>query len=202
MPNKVMFTNDEKEMLLPYNSFTQMVYVLGIKFSCDWWGVCRNDILELTTTINPDSVIDSERIQKSLDELHSTGLIDYLGSNDDLIVVKDFGKVNEFGFLKTNHSKRSNGSESNWVIWIKRASKSGELEPYFLEIPSILMAKKEQFIKNFLNGTLTEMTYYDKKRKIERNYYESLMYKDIYHWYHDESRVDDVKEGELNDKPF
>jgi|TARA_R110001583_G_scaffold95008_1_gene238731 hypothetical protein len=202
MPNKVMFTNDEKEMLLPYNSFTQMVYVLGIKFSCDWWGVCRNDILELTTTINPDSVIDSERIQKSLDELHSTGLIDYLGSNDDLIVVKDFGKVNEFGFLKTNHSKRSNGSESNWVIWIKRAIKSGELEPYFLEIPSILMAKKEQFIKNFLNGTLTEMTYYDKKRKIERNYYESLMYKDIYHWYHDESRVDDVKEGELNDKPF
>tara|TARA_R110002020_G_scaffold156650_2_gene338901 strand:- start:310 stop:918 length:609 start_codon:yes stop_codon:yes gene_type:complete len=202
MPNKVMFTNDEKEMLLPYNSFTQMVYVLGIKFSCDWWGVCRNDILELTTTINPDSVIDSERIQKSLDELHSTGLIDYLGSNDDLIVVKDFGMVNEFGFLKTNHSKRSNGSESNWVIWIKRAIKSGELEPYFLEIPSILMAKKEQFIKNFLNGTLTEMTYYDKKRKIERNYYESLMYKDIYHWYHDESRVDDVKEGELNDKPF
>lgn len=202
MPNKVMFTNDEKEMLLPYGSFTQMVYVLGIKFSCDWWGVCRNDILELTTTINPDSVIDRERIQKSLDELHHTGLIDYLGDNDDLIVVKNFGMVNEFGFLKTNHSKRSNGSESNWVIWIKQAIKSGELNPYFLEIPAVLMAKKEQFIKHFVNGTLREMTYYDKKRKVERNYYESLMYKDIYHWFHDASRVDDVKKGELNDKPF
>ena len=30
--NKVMFSQDEKEMLLPYDSFTQMVYVLGIKF--------------------------------------------------------------------------------------------------------------------------------------------------------------------------
>ena len=35
MPNKVMFSQDEKEMLLPYDSFTQMVYVLGIKFGCD-----------------------------------------------------------------------------------------------------------------------------------------------------------------------
>jgi hypothetical protein len=197
MPNKVMFSQDEKEMLLPFDSFTQMLYVLGIKFGCDWWGICRNDTLELTSHINPDAQIDQDRIQKSLDDLHTTGLIEYIGQNNSLIVVKDFGMVNEFGFLKTNHSKKANGSESKWLIHIKVAIKSGELPPYFLEIPSILMAKKKEFIERYENGTLQMMTYFDKSKKIERNYYDSLMYKDLYHWYHESK-----KKGESNEHPF
>ena len=196
MPNKVMFSQDEKEMLLPYDSFTQMVYVLGIKFGCDWWGICRNDILELTSHINPDAEMDLDRLEKSLKDLHDTGLISYIGENNGLIVVNDFGMVNEFGFLKSNYKKKSNGSESRYLIHIKIAIKSGELPPYFLEIPSIVMSRKKEFIERYENGTLKDLTYYDKEKKVQRNYYDSLMYKDIYHWYHEQ------KKGESNDKPF
>ena len=104
--------------------------------------------------------------------------------------------VNEFGFLKSNHKKKANGSESRYLIHIKIAIKSGELPPYFLEIPSIVMSRKKEFIERYENGTLKDLTYYDKEKKVQRNYYDSLMYKDIYHWYHEQ------KKGESNDKPF
>jgi len=181
MPSKVMFFQSEKEMLLPYDSFTQMIYVLGIKFACDHWGVLRNDIFEITTHINPDAVIDNDRVQKSLEDLERTGLIKYIARDNGLMVVEDFGIVNEFGYLKTN--KKVHNKESDWVIQIKYAIKSGELNPYFLEIPAVLLAKKQQFIKAYLNGTLKQMTY--QKEGMTFKYYDSLMYPEIYHWYQD-----------------
>ena len=39
---------------------------IRIKFGCDWWGICRNDILELTSHINPDAEMDLDRLEKSL----------------------------------------------------------------------------------------------------------------------------------------
>ena len=109
--------------------------------------------------------MDLDRLEKSLKDLHDTGLISYIGENNGLIVVNDFGMVNEFGFLKSNHKKKANGSESRYLIHIKIAIKSGELPPYFLEIPSIVMSRKKEFIERYENGTLKDLTYYDKEKE-------------------------------------
>ena len=59
------------------------------------------------------------------------------------------------------------------------------------------MAKKKEFIERYESGTLKMMTYYDRNKKIERNYYDSLMYKDLYHWYQESKQ-----KGESNEQPF
>ena len=195
MPSKVMFFQSEKEMLLPYDSFTQMIYVLGIKFKADYWGCLTTNVYDITLHINPDATLDREQVAKSLKDLETTGLIKYIGRDNSIMVVQDFGKVNYFDKMKMNKNKHNKQSE--YVIPIKQAIKSGELEPYFLEIPAIAFHRKDAFIKHYENGTLKELTY--KKDNMTYNFLDSLMYMDLYFDYQERKR----KESEVdNGHPF
>ena len=175
MPNKNMTTLREKE--------------LGIKFGCDHWGVCRNDIYELTSHINPDIQLDREQVEKSLSDLEKVGLIKFIGRDDALIVVVDFVRENVFPKLKGN--KTMHNIESKYVADIKFAIKSGELEPAYLELPSIPENLNKKFIEHYESGRLRML-----KTQKGTSYYDSLMYLDIYVWYQES------KKGELNGKPF
>ena len=189
MPNKNMTTLREKQFLASLDYFTQMVYILGIKFGCDHWGICRNDVYELTSHINPDIQLDNEKVEKAISDLEQVGLIKFIGRNNALIVVVDFVRENVFSKLKGN--KTMHNCESKYVADIKFAIKSGELEPAYLELPSIPEYLKKRFIEHYEGGTLKQL-----KTQGGTNYQDSLMYMDIYFWYQES------KKGELNDKPF
>lgn len=184
-----MTTLREKQYLATLDYFTQMVYILGIKFGCDHWGVCRNDVYELTSHINPDIQIDEQKIERALVDLEQVGLIKYIGRNNALIVVNGFVQENVFPKLKGN--KTMHNCESKYVADIKFAIKSGELEPSYLELPSIPEYLKKKFIKHYEEGTIRDM-----KTQKGTSYFDSLMYLDVYVDYHQS------KKGELNDKPF
>lgn len=61
MPSKVMITEQERELLMPYDSFTQMLYTWGIKFACDFWGVMNNNIYEIGMALNPDTQFPEQK---------------------------------------------------------------------------------------------------------------------------------------------
>jgi len=190
MPNKNMTTLREKEYLASLDYFTQMVYILGIKFGCDHWGVCRNDSYELTSHINPDIQLDREQLEKSLSDLEKVGLIKFIGRDDALIVVVDFVRENVFPLLKGN--KTMHNIESKYVADIKFAIKSGELEPAYLELPSIPEHLNKKFVEHYESGRLRML-----KTQKGTTYYDSLMYLDMYVWYQESKKGD-----ELNGKPF
>jgi hypothetical protein len=195
MPSKVMFNDLEREMLQPYNAFTQMLYVLGIKFKADYWGVLTTNVYDISLHINPDTILDETQVAKSLEDLETTGLIKYIGRNNSIMVVQDFGKVNYFNKMKMNKNKHNKQSE--YVIPIKQAIKSGELEPYFLEIPAVDFHRKDAFIKHYENGTLSQLTY--KKDNRTYNFQDSLMYMDLYFEYQERKK----KESEVGSgQPF
>ena len=81
--------------------------------------------------------------------------------------------------------------ESKYVADIKFAIKSGELEPAYLELPSIPENLNKKFIEHYESGRLRML-----KTQKGTSYYDSLMYLDIYVWYQES------KKWELNDKPF
>ena len=184
MPSKVMLNEQERELLIPYDSFTQMVYTWGIKFSVDLWGVCSRDLYKIGLHINPDTEFPLEKIEQSLKDLEDTGLISFIGQHNQILVVNDFGVVNYYEKMKMNFTK--NNKQSEYVIPIKRAIKSGELKPYFLEIPSIHFSRKEQFIEHYLKGTLHLLTY-TKEGKTYK-FSDSLMYPFVYAEYKESLR--------------
>ena len=176
MPSKVMITEQERELLMTYDSFTQMLYTWGIKFACDFWGVMNNNIYEIGMALNPDTKFPEQKVKDSLKQLEETGLISYIGSNDQILVVNDYGKMNYIENMKSNHSR--SGTMTKFLIPIKIAIKLGQLPPYFLEMPSIPFHRKSEFIERYDNGTLEKLTYVKNKQTF--NFRDTLMMRDMY----------------------
>ena len=180
MPSKVMITEQERELLMPYDSFTQMLYTWGIKFGCDFWGVMNNNLYEIGMALNPDTQFPEDKVKDSLKQLEETELISYIGSNNQILIVNDYGKVNYIENMKTNHTR--SGTTTKFQIPIKIAIKLGQLPPYFLELPSIPFHRKSEFIERYDNGTLEQLQY---QKKIEGrmrtfNFRDTLMMRDMY----------------------
>ena len=99
-----MITDLERDLLQPYDSFTARVYTWGIRFASDFWGVLPNNLGQIMMFMNPDAEFDRAKVEKAIKDLYDTGLITYIGRNNFLMVVVDYGNTNYLELMKTKNA--------------------------------------------------------------------------------------------------
>ena len=195
MAKKVMITDLERDLLQPYDSFTARVYTWGIRFASDFWGVLPNNLDQIMMFMNPDAEFDRAKVEKAIKDLYDTGLITYIGRNNFLMVVVDYGNTNFIKNMKMNHSLHN--KQSDYVVQIKQAIKNGELKPYHLDLPAVHFSKKVQWIEWYENKELHNHSSIDPTTKQTKTEFDKLMYKDVYIEYHKRKEADDESQNGL-----
>ena len=188
MAKKVMITDLERDLLLPYDSFTARVYTWGIRFACDFWGVLPNNIDQIMMFMNPDAEFDRAKVEKAIKDLYDTGLITYIGRNNFLMVVVDYGNTNYLEMMKTNYTLHH--KESDYVVQIKQAIEIGQLRPYHLDLPAVHFSKKVKWIEWYENKELHLHSTTNKQTKETKTELQKLMYQDVYFEYHKRKESD------------
>ena len=154
MSNKVMLNDYWTEKLVLLNDFECRLFTFGILLNCDFWGVMENSIYQLSRSVHKDAVIDMAKIQPALNSMVNTGLITFLGESNSLIVVEDWGDYQHYQMMRLNfsqHNKRPK-YEREIILGIR----TGELAPYFLELPAVAPKDKTKFKQNYKLKTLSD----------------------------------------------